>query len=74
MIKIKKSFFVAILGIVALTASVLAFCLPKSSKTVSASAETTYTIVDVPVFAKISAEWSPNGNFNLFLSIKIFGF
>ena len=69
MIKIKKSFFVAILGAVALAASALAFCLPKASKTVSASAETTYTTVDVPVFAKISQEYSPNGNFNLFLSL-----
>lgn len=69
MTKIKKSILSIVLGALAVVACALALVLPKTSKTVAASAETPYTTVNVPVFAKISEEYAPNGNFNLYLSL-----
>lgn len=69
MTKTKKSILITLLGVVALFASIFALFFPKMNKTVSASAESTYTTVDVPVFVKIGQEYALNGNFNLWISL-----
>lgn len=69
MLKMKKSILTVILGALALFACALALVLPKTSKSVEASAETGYTTVDVPVLAKIGDVYVDNGNFNLYISM-----
>lgn len=70
MIKLKKSILTVILGVLAFFACALALVLPKTAKTVSASAETNYTTVDVSVMAKLSDVYVDNGNFNLWLTLS----